>query len=248
LVKRNNRKLKNMNENLKNEFVDLSVDLSEFNSDANIMRITMILDRSGSMASIARETINNVNAYIESQKINSIKTLLTIILFDNQYDVLYDDVDIKLIEPLTEKTFIPRGSTALLDAIGKTINSISGKMLNYPNQSNLIVIITDGEENASVEYSNNAIKTLIVEKIKNGLDFVYLGANQDAFKIANSLNITGANSMNYSANSSSVNNAFANLSSATTRYSKSRSFGNLEKSASMDFFNDDERDATKPNL
>lgn len=140
-----------------------------------------LLDRSGSMESCWDDTIGGFNSFVSEQKQFGGK--LTLVQFDHEIMESFSDTPINDVKPLTRVTFTPRGSTALLDAIGKTIKK-------YENASNITcIILTDGYENASRTYTKPHIKDLISQKTKDGWTFMYLGANQDAFAEANSLGI-----------------------------------------------------------
>lgn len=148
-----------------------------------------ILDRSGSMDVCLDDTIGGFNAFVRDQVASG--GTLSLVLFDHEYTPVYIRRSIGDVEPLTRDTYKPRGSTALLDAIGKTIKE--NQNLNTPT----IVILTDGHENSSREYTKAHIKDLIEERQRAGWTFVYLGANQDAFAEAGSIGITPATTMNY---------------------------------------------------
>jgi hypothetical protein len=152
------------------------------------MNRVFILDRSGSMETCQDDTIGGFNAFLSEQK--ALGGTLTLVLFDHEYQVLYERKPIGDAEPLSRDTFVPRGSTALLDAIGKTIKTVTS---NNPT----VVILTDGQENSSKEYTKAHIKDLIEQKTKDGWTFVYLGANQDAFAEAGGLGISPAATVNY---------------------------------------------------
>lgn len=147
-----------------------------------------LLDRSGSMESCWDDTIGGFNAFVEEQK--ALGGSLTLIQFDHEYLVSYKDVPVKDVKPLTRETFKPRGSTALLDAIGRTIKETT-------SPSPIIIILTDGHENASHEYTKAHIKDLVEARQKAGWTFLYLGANQDAFAEAGSIGIAPQGTMNY---------------------------------------------------
>lgn len=147
-----------------------------------------ILDRSGSMETCRDDTIGGFNAFLAEQKVDG--GTLTLILFDHEYEMIYERKSINDVEPLTTQTFVPRGSTALLDAIGKTIKNITA-----PTPT--VVILTDGHENSSRDYTKAHIKDLVEQKTKDGWTFVYLGANQDAFAEAGSIGIAPAATLNY---------------------------------------------------
>ena len=133
----------------------------------NLTELVFILDRSGSMGGLESDTIGGYNAMLSKQKNQSGSAKVTTVLFDDEYELIHERLDIKKVEPITEKQYFVRGTTALLDAIGKTLSlmiSIS-KTVNKDAKSNkvIFVITTDGMENASVEYSYKKIKKMIVE-------------------------------------------------------------------------------------
>lgn len=148
-----------------------------------------ILDRSGSMESCWDDTIGGFNAFLNEQK--TLGGTLTLVQFDHEYLLSYEAKPIEEVEPLTRETFKPRGSTALMDAIGRAIKEIRTKTIPT------VVILTDGLENSSHKYTKAHIKDLVEERTKDGWTFVYLGANQDAFAEAGSLGIAPACTMNY---------------------------------------------------
>jgi len=122
----------------------------------NLTEIVFILDRSGSMCSLVNDTIGGFNSFIEDQKQEDGEALLTTILFDDQYEILHNGVNIKTVKPMTTKEYSARGMTALLDAIGKTINTV-GDRFNKLDEDNkpskvIFVITTDGQENQSKEF------------------------------------------------------------------------------------------------
>ena len=150
-----------------------------------------LLDCSGSMESCWDDTIGGYNALVKEQA--AFGGTMTLVQFDHEYTVTYNQRPIGEVEPLTRETYKPRGSTALLDAIGRTIKAWSGA--SPPT----IIILTDGLENASNKYTKAHIKDLIFERQKDGWQFVYLGANQDAFAEAGSMGIAPGCTMNYDA-------------------------------------------------
>jgi len=166
-----------------------------------------ILDRSGSMEICRDDTIGGYNAFVSDQK--EFGGTMTLVQFDHEYEVTYKQKNIGDVEPLTRETFHPRGSTALLDAIGNTIKTWTA------SGTPTVIILTDGEENASRKYTKAHIKDLIEQKTKDGWTFVYLGANQDAFAEAGSLGIAPTCTMNYDQNRTP--DAFRELSAAVSQ-------------------------------
>lgn len=140
-----------------------------------ITHIICVLDRSGSMGSLETEVINSFNTFVEEQKKVKGKASLTLVVFDDQYDVIYDEVDIKDVSPLTKEKYFARGMTALNDAIGITLEKFTKK-------KNVIFLVqTDGMENASQKFNSDKVKTLVEDKQKKGWEFIFHGANIDAF-------------------------------------------------------------------
>jgi Mg-chelatase subunit ChlD len=153
--------------------------------------LIFLLDRSGSMETCRDDTIGGFNSFVKDQAVIGGK--LTLIQFDHEIQTTYTNVELKDIVPLTTETFKPRGSTALLDAIGEVIKS---PKCTHP----VVIILTDGQENSSTKFTKAHIKDLIEQKTKDGWTFMYLGANQDAFAEAGSMGIAPACTMNYDVN------------------------------------------------
>ena len=171
------------------------------------VEIVFILDRSGSMGGLEEDTIGGYNSFIKSKK--NLDAKLTTVLFDNKIEILHDRVDIKEVKNLTNKDYYVRGSTALMDAIGFTINKIS-KESN--GRKVIFVITTDGLENASVEYSKSKIKKMIQKR--KDWEFLYLGANIDSYGEANSIGIRRERVSNYSASKKGTRKMFEVLECA----------------------------------
>jgi hypothetical protein len=153
------------------------------------MDLFFILDRSGSMSGSERDTINGFNAFIEKQAVKKQNIRVTTILFDDKYQVLYSRKPISEVEALTEKEYYVRGCTALLDSIGKTVNS-------YKNEvgSTMCIITSDGYENASREYDRDQIRRIIESC---GWEFVFIGADIDSYAEASRIGIRKSRVANY---------------------------------------------------
>ena len=168
--------------------------------------IVFILDRSGSMAGLERDTVGGFNSMIEKQKKEKGSVLVSTVLFDNTAEVLHDRVDLEKIRPLTEKEYFVGGCTALLDAVGGAIHHIGNvhkyaRMEDVPEHT-LFVIITDGEENASRYYSAKKVKGMIErQKSRYGWEFLFLGANIDAVQTAGRFGISEDRAVNYNCDS-----------------------------------------------
>lgn len=170
--------------------------------NAGLTDITLILDRSGSMNSIKTDTIGGYNTFVEGQKAAPGEALFTLIQFSNAYEPVYQGRPIADVPPLTAETFVPMGGTALLDAMGRAINEAGARfsaMAEADRPSRVIfVILTDGEENASREFNKPTIGEMVKHQTDAyGWTFVYLGANQDAIKVAGGLGLLAMNSMTY---------------------------------------------------
>ena len=168
----------------------------------NLTELVFILDKSGSMSGLESDTIGGFNSMLKKQKAVDGECCITTVLFDNNYELLHDRIDIHAVSEMTDKEYQVGGSTALLDAIGRTIHKIGSVQKNtageYRADKVMFVIITDGEENASREYSAEKVKAQIErQKGKYGWEFVFLGANIDAVQTAGRFGIAPSRAMNY---------------------------------------------------
>ncbi len=164
--------------------------------------LVFILDKSGSMAGLESDTIGGFNAMLQKQKAVAGECRITTVLFDNRYELLHDRLDIQAVSPMTDREYFVGGSTALLDAIGRTIHKMVAVQKNtaeeYRAENVMFVIITDGAENASREYSVSQVKAMIQrEKEKYGWEFIFLGANMDAVETAGWFGISADHAADY---------------------------------------------------
>lgn len=171
-----------------------------------LTELVFILDRSGSMSGLESDTIGGYNAMLEKQKKESGEAVLTTVLFDDKYELLHDRINLREIAAITDKEYFVRGSTALLDAVGKTINKIGNVPKNTAEAERaehvMVVITTDGMENASCEFSYEKVKNMIEhQKSKYGWEFIFLGANIDAIATAERFGISKDRATNYHADS-----------------------------------------------
>ena len=197
----------------------------------NHTHIAVILDRSGSMESMARGAISGYNEFLAAQQATvddrgqPIPATFTLVLFDHEYLLVHHAEDIQVARPLTLETFVPRGSTALLDAIGRTIDDIGAELAAMPEAARpskvIIAILTDGEENASSRYSMVDIKQRITHQTaKYNWEFLFLGANQDAIATAAQMGIQASKAATFVADAEDLqsgNDAFAKKVSASRR-------------------------------
>lgn len=179
------------------------------------------LDRSGSMSSIIDDMIGGFNEYLNQQRKLEDKAFMTVSMFDDQFDLLYDNVDLKKVPDFDRNNWSPRGMTNLYDAIGKTINIVKdthAKLGSEAPDKVLFCIVTDGLHNVDGEYTSEMVKKMIKDCEKDGWTFVYLGANQDAFSVGTNLGFSGGNTYTFSADSAGAQNISATLNNATTYY------------------------------
>lgn len=192
----------------------------------NHSEIVCILDRSGSMSCVRNDAIGGFNTFLEEQKKVEGTADVTLILFDDQYIVTEDKSEINGVEPLNNKTYVPRGSTSLYDAIGKTINTIGERLANTSEKERpenvIVAILTDGNENSSVEFSQKQIFDMIKHQSENyNWNFVYLAANQDSMEVGAQMGFGANNTMDFSHDSDGVAVAYA----AVSNYTKSTRMG-----------------------
>ena len=167
-----------------------------------LTELVMILDRSGSMGGLEADTIGGFNGMIEKQKREDGEAYVSVVLFDDVSEVIYDRVDIHKVEPMTDRQYYVRGCTALLDAVGRAIHHI-GIVHRYARtedvpEKTLFIITTDVMENASREYSYERVRRMIEkQKEKYGWEFIFLGANIDAAREAERFGIHRSRAVRY---------------------------------------------------
>lgn len=171
-----------------------------------LTELVFILDRSGSMGGLEKDTIGGFNSLLEKQKREEGEAYLSVVLFDHEQEVIYDRTPVQKAEPMTEDQYFVRGSTALMDAIGSAIHHI-GNVQKYARdedrpEKTLFVITTDGYENASRRYSAEKVRSMIKrQKEKYGWEFLFLGANIDAVETARTFGIEKNRAVNYHSDS-----------------------------------------------
>lgn len=168
----------------------------------NLTELVFILDRSGSMAGLESDTIGGFNAMVEKQKSEQGEALLSAVLFSNDSTVLYDRVDIRKVEPMTDRQYFVGGCTALLDAIGDAVHHI-GNVHKYAREEDrpaktVFVITTDGMENASRRYTYDEVRRMVErQRERYGWEFLFLGANMDAISAARRFGIREDRAVRY---------------------------------------------------
>ena len=200
-----------------------------------LTEVVFILDRSGSMAGLERETIGGFNSLLEKQKKEEGEALISTVLFDNVSEVLHDRVPVSRIAPMTDKEYYVRGCTALLDAVGGAIHHI-GNVHKYAREEDrpektLFVITTDGLENASHHYSAKHVRDMIQrQKERYGWEFLFLGANIDAVREAAKFGIDEACAVDYNCDSAGTELNYEVLSAAVSQVRSSSAGKKLDRS------------------
>lgn len=169
----------------------------------NACFIATILDRSGSMDFCKNETIEGFNSFLNDQRKIPGEAVISLYQFDDIYETVYEWQDIKNAPYLDDKTFVPRGWTALLDAMGKTINSVGERLSKMKEEDRpgkiIVCILSDGHENRSTEFNKKQIFDMVKhQQEKYNWVFVFLGANMDAIQVAGDIGIAAASAMSYS--------------------------------------------------
>ncbi|MEE0955533.1 MAG: vWA domain-containing protein [Eubacterium sp.] len=171
-----------------------------------LTELVFIIDRSGSMAGLEEDTIGGFNSLLKRQGEEKGDAYVSVVLFDDETEVLYDRVDIRKIEPMNGRQYYVRGCTALLDALGAAIHHI-GSVHKYARKEDvpektLFIITTDGQENASREYSYEKVRKMVErQQEKYGWEFLFLGANMDAIRTASRFGIRSSRAVNYESDS-----------------------------------------------
>lgn len=180
----------------------------------NLTEMVFVLDRSGSMSGLAADTIGGFNELIEKQKKIEGDAYVTTVLFDHEYEVLHDHVALEEVAPLTDKEYFARGSTALLDAVGRTIDAVGARLAAAPEDERpehvVFVITTDGRENSSREYTAQRVRGMIEhQQQKYSWQFVFLGANMDAVSEARNLGISAKYAADFTPSHSGVRKMYS---------------------------------------
>ena len=190
---------------------------------ANLTELVFILDRSGSMGGMENDTIGGFNSMLAKQQNEDGECRITTVLFDHEYELLHDRIDIKAVSQITNNDYFVRGQTALLDAVGKTINKIGDAQKNtaedYRAEKVLFVITTDGMENASRKFNYGKIKKMIEkQKSKYNWEFIFLGANIDAVEVAGNFGISADRAQNFHNDSKGIEMNYHVLSKTIGAY------------------------------
>lgn len=204
-----------------------------------LTEIVFILDRSGSMGGLERDTIGGYNSMLERQKKEEGEAVLSTVLFDDKIEVLHDRKNLYDVKPITNSDYFVRGCTALLDAVGGTIHHIGNVHKNMPAdqrpEKTLFIITTDGMENASKEYTYSKVKKLVEEKKKKyHWEFVFLGANIDAVEVAGRFGVAKNRAVRYECDSAGTKLNFKVMSKMVSCAKKASSAIEMEEMMDCD--------------
>ena len=186
--------------------------------------IYFLLDRSGSMESMASDVIGGFNGFLAAQQADGPDAVMTLVQFDSQdpHEVLSDAVAISDVRPLTPATFVPRGGTPLYDAMGHTIADATIRAEHFRSEHReaeniLFLTFTDGQENQSREYDRAKLFDLVKKREAAGWSFAYLGANQDAYAEGGAIGYSPGSTQNFAADAAGSRAAFASLATSVSR-------------------------------
>lgn len=190
--------------------------------NSNLVHVACVIDRSGSMSSVCSDAIGGFNTFLEEQKKGPGEAVVTLVLFDHEYLVVHDAVPVASVVPLDESTYVPRGNTALLDAIGRTIDDLGARFAAMPEDERpggvIIAILTDGQENASLEYSRRRVAEMIEhQRTVYNWSFVFLAADQDAIDAAEKMNMDPALAFRYHGTAHGTRSVMRTMSSTTSQ-------------------------------
>jgi uncharacterized protein YegL len=209
----------------------------------NSIEIVGILDRSGSMESLEKATIDGYNEFIKKQKAEG-PGYVTLAIFDDQYDIVYEQLSLKKVPKLKKDVYYSRGMTALRDAVGRTITTVHERYKNgkRPDKT-LVFIITDGYENASTEFTQEQIKKMIKKRTKDGWEFFFMGANVDSFAVGTDHGISKSHISNYAHSKKGTKDAYSSASVAALMSRRGSPIEDSESLSDLMDMEEEERDA-----
>lgn len=188
------------------------------------MDLVLILDKSGSMYGLEKDTIGGFNSMLDKQRKSDFPVKVTAVMFNNTVSPIYERSDLSEVKNITDKEYTPQGTTALLDAVGNTLSRMKTLPdIDAKGNKVLVVITTDGKENASKEWTYAKVKTLISELQEKNFEFVFLGANIDAAQAAETIGIRKGNAVKYKNTKSGVQANFRAVNAMLEDYARTGS-------------------------
>lgn len=218
----------------------------------NFVSINVILDRSGSMEPTRKDVIGGFNTFLQEQKKVPGKAIFTLAQFDDQYELVYDGVDINEVKELTDQTFVPRGLTSLLDAIGNTVNAVGSKLstMNENDRPSKVIflVITDGAENNSKSFIYSRVKEMVEHQTnKYKWEFIFMGtSSMDTVAQGSSMGFAASNSFAYNTTKGGTSKLYRSVSASisNTRLTGESVVSSMD---AADLLVDDETDNTSTN-
>ncbi len=208
------------------------------------VHISVVLDRSGSMASIADDIVGGFNTYIEQQRNAAGKARMTLVQFDSgdPFEVLIDGEDIDRVNDLDPNRYMPRGNTPLWDAVGQMISRIDNEILTRadagePIEDQLVLIVTDGFENASREFDGHTLANLIEARKNRSWTFVFIGSDESTFAEGARIRVSSGNTTRWDKSAQGSRDMFAQVSKETSDF---RSLQAEQRRVKSDKFFEDE--------
>lgn len=189
---------------------------------ARSTEIVVVVDRSGSMESIRTDAMGGFNSFLAEQKKEPGKATMSVVLFDHEYEMLHSAVGIQDVPPLTESTYVPRGTTALYDAVGRAVNDVKARIDAAKKKDKpdgvVVAILTDGYENASKDFNQSSVFKMIEERTKAGWSFLFLAAHKDAFEVGRGLGIAANLTAMTKATGVGTRSAYGGVSNLVSNY------------------------------
>jgi hypothetical protein len=188
-------------------------------------RLIFVLDRSGSMSSVKEEAIGGFNAFVQAQKNEQGTASMSLILFDNEVDIIHNDIDLKNVPILTDEVFVPRGMTSLYDAIGMTLSEFMNSK-SSKSQKTILAILTDGEENSSKKFSGSEVAKLIKQaEDEYKWEVLFLGADINVEKIATNLNVSSNKFTSFNKSAKGFSDSYEAVNKVTSQFRMAASRG-----------------------
>jgi Mg-chelatase subunit ChlD len=198
----------------------------ELRKKADTTLLVLVIDRSGSMETIREDMEGGIKALLSDQAEEEGTCLVTLAQFDTEYEMVYDGVP---VAEMGDYRLVPRGATALLDAMGRTITSVRARLDAFPRENRpanvIVAVVTDGLENSSREWTRDAVLAAVKDRIDAGWHFTFLGANQDAIEEGGRLGVHRDASMDYQASPAASRAAMGSLSASVGRIRRGEATG-----------------------